>query len=353
MTEPTSAKRDLRNVKVALWGFGNQNKLMSKYLHERNIPIVAVISHHDTGKDYTTVDLHPWGKKLGGTSGVKIVDEPDAKATLLVTQPDICIMCTRSTIEDLQPSLTVCAESKVNVITIAEELLDSRTSSPALTKEINALFRENGVTLTGSGFEDVACCEMTMMLSSMMHRIHALEGFIQYNLDDYGQVLAEVHGVGLTSAQFQKDIAENPQYKFYVYNVNEWFVSALHLTKKGTTERREPIFASKTVWSTCLKREILVGECTGMKVITTTTTKEGITIEVQAIGKCYEPNDFDQSTWGFQGEPSGVKFTMTNVQMAAMTNTATISRILQVIDAPAGYITSDKLQTVPRYEHWT
>jgi hypothetical protein len=61
----------------------------------------------------------------------------------------VCIISTRSTIEDLKPLLTVCAKAHVHVITIAEELLYSWTSSPAITKEMDDLFKANGVSLTG------------------------------------------------------------------------------------------------------------------------------------------------------------------------------------------------------------
>jgi hypothetical protein len=76
----------------------------------------------------------------------------------------------------LQPALTICANAKINAITIVEELLNRWTSSPRVPKEMDALFRSNGVSLTGSGFIDGACCEMALTMSSMMHRMDALEG---------------------------------------------------------------------------------------------------------------------------------------------------------------------------------
>ena len=336
--------------KIVLWGYGNQNKLMAKYLHERKYPVVAVVAHKNIGEDYGMVESD-WGN-IGTQTGVIIISEDEAPTTLETLKADVCIMCTCSTIQDLQPALTVCANAKVNVITIAEELLNSWTSSPKITKEMDALFKSNGVSLTGSGFIDGACCEMALTMSSMMHRMDALEGSLQYNVDDYGKVLAIAHGVGLTKAQFQRDIIQKPQAKSYVYNTNEWFVSAFGLTLLKTTEVREPTFSKNELQSVALKKTIPAGDCTGMKVIATTTTKEGICFVAEQIGKCYDEGDEDFCSWGFLGEPSGVRFTIQSPPTPQMTNTATISRISQIIAAEPGYVTTDRL-AIARYEHFS
>jgi hypothetical protein len=166
----------------------------------------------------------------------------------------------------------------VNVITVAEDALYSWSSSPAVTKEMDALFKANGVSFTGSGFIDGAICEMALTLSSMMQKIEGLEGKLQYNVDDYGKTLANAHGVGLTIAEFDKQIVKKPQAFSYVYNTNEWFVAALGLTLVKTTEVRQPTFSDRELRSKAVDKMIPAGGCTGMKVVATTTTKEGVTI---------------------------------------------------------------------------
>jgi hypothetical protein len=342
---------DARNTKVALWGFGNQNKLNAKYLYERKISVVSVVSRHDIGQDYGMVDSESWGK-LGVKTGVEIISEEDAAVQFAALKPDVCIICTRSTIEDLKPLLTVCAKAHVNVITVAEDVLYSWTSSPAVTKEMDALFKANGVSLTGSGFIDGASCEMALTLSSMMQKIEGLQGTLLYNVDDYGKTLANAHGVGLTKAEFEKQIVKKPQAVSYVYNTNEWFVAALGLTLVKTAEVREPTFSERELRSKAVDKMIPAGDCTGMKVVATTTTKEGVTIVSQQIGKCYEKGDEDFVSWGFKGEPAGVQFQISSPPTVQMTSTATISRITQIIAAVPGYVTSDKLP-IAKYRHYS
>jgi hypothetical protein len=140
--------------------------------------------------------------------------------------------------------------------------------------------------------------------------------------------------------------------KSYVYNANEWFVAALGFTLVKTAEVREPTFSKQELRSASLDKTIPVGDCTGMKVVATTTTKEGVTIVSQQIGNCYEQGDEDFVSWGFKGEPAGVQFQMSNTPTPQMTNTATISRITQIIAAVPGYVTTDKLP-IARYRHFS
>jgi hypothetical protein len=51
---------------------------MAKYLYERKIPVVSVVSHHDIGEDYGMADSEYWGK-IGVETGVEIISEKDAQ----------------------------------------------------------------------------------------------------------------------------------------------------------------------------------------------------------------------------------------------------------------------------------
>ena len=314
---------------------------------------MGVVSHHDVGKDYGLLDYTPW-TSINKKTGVTIVDESAAPAMLASTNANVCIMCTKSTLSDIYPALETCATNKVNVITIAEELLFSAGSSPRQTAQLDALFRTNGVSVTGSGFIDGAVCQMALALSSNMHRITGMEGTLRYDADCNGPVLAAAHGIGLTTKEFDAQIVRNKdQEKSYVYNSNEWFASALGLHVASTKEERKPITATTPVYSKAQNKTIPVGDVIGMKVVATTTTKEKVTIRAEQIGTVYsQKNEKDFTGWKFLGEPAGVSFSIDGPPTSEMTNTATISRIGQILEAEAGYVTTDKLE-IARYRHWS
>mmetsp|Transcript_22150 Transcript_22150/g.32195 ORF Transcript_22150/g.32195 Transcript_22150/m.32195 type:complete len:379 (-) Transcript_22150:656-1792(-) len=355
-------------LRVALYGFGNQNKEMAKLLLERrDVEIVAVISNQsnvgrtlgevlDEGSTEDQLELLHNSTELQ----VKVTRGADAAQILNETRPHVALLSTFSTIVDIEPHLRVCAEAGVNVVTIAEELLFSWTSAPAKTKEMDLLFKQKNVSLIGSGFIDGACCDLTRTMAAMMHRVEKLEGGLQYNVDHYGKVLAIAHGVGLSEEEFFDAGAGGPGVvsasaypKSYVYNSNEWFAAALGLTLVKTEEVRSPTKAKVEVFSEAIGQAIPAGQCTGMAVTATTFTEEGVVIVGKQVGKCYEAGEEDWNAWRFEGgNPSaGIGFSMTAPPTPAMTNTATIGRMWQALEAPTGYVTTDRLPSMAGYDH--
>lgn len=341
-------------TRVALWGYGNQNQLMAKYLCEdKRYRVVSVVSHHHIGKDYAVVESTNWGRIVPltaegttRTTGVIIVSEEDAPAELERTRPDVCILATRTRLAEIAPSLRACAAAWCNVITIAEEMIYSWPSAPELTEEMDALFRQRGVTLTGSGFEDVTWCHFIATASSVMIKINSIRGTTKYNVDEYGAVLAEEHGVGLSEQEFRTKIAgssDDPP-KSFMYNFNEWIVSAMGLKSTRTTEDYKPIISKRAVYSKAMGRAIAPGLVTGMSVTATTETEEGVTIALENLGKCYEDDaEKDYLDYKIEGEPApGAEFEMRNYPSPQMTNTAVLSRIPAVINAPPGYVSTDQ-----------
>jgi hypothetical protein len=130
---------------VALWGFGGMNKIMLGYLQEKGYKVVAVIGHHDIGKDSGEVS----GDNI---NGVKISHPSDADQVLKETRPQVAILATKSFLKDIAAPLRVLGQHKVNVITISEEAFYSWNTEPELTSEIDKIFRDNAVTFTGTGY---------------------------------------------------------------------------------------------------------------------------------------------------------------------------------------------------------
>ncbi len=63
--------------------------------------------------------------------------------------------------------MRILARNKVNVITISEEAYFSWNTAPKLTDEIDQLFKDNGVTLSGTGYQDVYWGYLPCLLSGM------------------------------------------------------------------------------------------------------------------------------------------------------------------------------------------
>ena len=86
---------------------------------------------------------------------------------------------------------------------------------------------------------------------------------------------------------------------------------------------------------------VKAGDATGMSAIVTTTTKEGITIESECIGKVYSKDDYDKNEWTIYGEPD-TTIVVARPATVELTCASIVNRIPDVINSKAGYVTTDK-----------
>lgn len=229
-----------RKVKVAQYGCGKMSKYLMRYVMEKGAELVAAFDMNPQviGEDISTL--------IGcGPVGVAISSAADADSILKETKPDVCIIATRSTMEELKEAFSVCAQNGVNAISTCEESLYPWNSSPDITKEIDALAKKNGCTICGSGYPDLFWGTMVTNLAASSAHITKIKGSSSYNVEDYGIALAQGHGAGLTIDEFEKEIGnynslsseeigalvEKGDYiASYMWNQNGWLCSKLGLT---------------------------------------------------------------------------------------------------------------------------
>ena len=109
-----------------------------------------------------------------------------------------------SLMRDIRDALLVCAKNGVNAITTNEEAIFPMNSSPSLTREVDALAKKTGCTISGSGYQDVFWGNLIATLAGAMHKINTIRGSSSYNVEDYGIALAKAHGTGLNWPTLRK-----------------------------------------------------------------------------------------------------------------------------------------------------
>ncbi|MBP3503067.1 MAG: dihydrodipicolinate reductase [Clostridia bacterium] len=340
-----------RKVKVVQFGTGKMAKYTMRYVYEKGGEVVGA------------VDVNPAviGKDIGeiiesDNKGVKVTALENAEEMLKQVKPDICVIETMSLLKDLEVPFMLCAKLGINAISTCEEAFFPWNSNPNLTKKIDELAKQNGCTITGSGYQDIYWGQLITSIAGSTQKITKIKGSSSYNVEDYGIALANAHGAGLTLDEFDKQVAEVDKISdeernkiiqsgeylpSYMWNTNGWLCEKLGLTVKSQTQVTVPTTNKEDIYSETLGMTVKAGDATGMSAVVTTETEEGITIESECIGKVYSKDDYDKNEWTVYGEPN-TTITVARPSTVELTCGSIVNRIPDVINAEAGYVTTDK-----------
>lgn len=348
----------MNKIKVVQYGCGKMSVYTMRYVLEKGMELVGAV---DIDPNVIGVDV---GDIIGSNPiGVKVVSVKDAEAMLREVKPDICIVTTMSLLEDVKEALLLCAKLGINAITTCEEAFYTANSNPTLTEEIDNLARMNNCTITGSGYQDAFWGNLITTLVSSTHNVTKIKGSSSYNVEDYGIALAKAHGAGLSLEEFEREIAsvdniseeernaiiQKGEYSpSYMWNVNGWLCDKLGLTVISQTQKCVPQTYSTDINSTTLNMTIKKGDATGMSAVVTTTTKEGIVLETECIGKVYGPDDFDSNRWTIFGEPD-TTMVIDRPQTVELTCASVVNRIPEVISSKPGFVPTSKMGEMKYY----
>ena len=345
----------MKKLKVAQIGCGKMSLYTMRYVYEKGGEICCAydVNPAVVGKDISCI--------LGGENrGVIIEDAKNLDSSLKANKPDVAIITTMSLMKDIYPAMLACAKNGVNAISTCEEAFFPANSSPKITAELDRIAKENNCTLTGSGYQDTSWGSLISVLAGTTHKITKIKGKSSYNVEDYGIALAEVHGAGLTLKDFDEKIASVDRISdeernaliqagdyspSYMWTVNGWLCEKLGLTVVNQTQKCIPQTYKTDLNSSTLNMTIKKGDATGMSAVVTTTTKEGIILETECIGKVYGPDEFDQNEWTIEGEPT-TTVVINKPATVEMTCASIVNRLPDVVKAPAGYGPTDRMADI-------
>ena len=339
-------------TKVVQYGAGKMSVYTMRYVYEKGGEIVGAI---DVNPNIIGKDI---GEIMGTENkGIKVVSNQEAEKLIKETKPDIVIVTTMSLISDVEDALMLCAKLGVNAITTCEEAFFPMNSNPTITKKLDETAKQNGCTITGSGYQDIYWGQLISSMAGSTQTIKRIKGSSSYNVEDYGIALAKAHGAGLTLEEFDKQVAsvdrisdeerqamiQKGEYlPSYMWNVNGWLCAKLGLTVISQTQKTVPQTYKEDIESSTLGMTVKAGDATGMSAVVTTETKEGITLETECIGKVYSKEDFDKNEWTIEGEPT-TTLVINRPSTVELTCASVVNRIPDVINAKPGYVPTEEI----------
>lgn len=331
-----------RPVRAVIYGVGEMGSIVTRLLLDRGVEIVGAI-----GRSETKV-----GRDLGIVAGIErplgVTVEANAKA-VLGRDADIAVVCVGSYLETMLPHFMTCLEAGVNVVTIEEETVFPWTSAPEQAEMLDAAAKAHGVTLAASGAQDVFWLNLVTTLMGASHRIERVVGRSVWNVDDYGPEVANHLRIGMPRAEFEDYVAESGWPEFVARQTLEAMVARLGLAVERVTSTVSPIVLDTPIACRALGKDVPPDALIGTVDTTVLTTAEGPKFEFSMEGRIHREGETDSNEWQVFGEP-GLHLRNDRVPTRFITCSTVVNRIPDIIDAPPGLMSLDKLGP-PGYQH--
>lgn len=194
-----------QNVKVILWGIGAMGKGMAEMLlNKKGAEVVGVVGRgQKIGKSmYDFLDVERGNRKdiIIGAYDEMIVEKA----------ADVVLIATDSFTRDTFDKIKYCLENKINVISTAEEMAYPQAQELELSKELDRIAKENGVTVLGTGINPGLIMDLLVVtLTGACIDVDSIKAERINNLSPFGPAVMNGQGVGITVEEFNKRVEED------------------------------------------------------------------------------------------------------------------------------------------------
>ena len=188
-----------RSFNVVQYGVGPIGQLCLKTLLSKpgHINLVGAIDidQDKVGKDVADV--------LGLDTPTGVIISGDAAGVLSKTKPDVVVHTTSSFLARMYDQLILCASHGAHVVSSTEELSYPYERHPEISKELDQVARENGVTLLGTGVNPgYAMDALALMATGVSNEVRSIVINREVDAGFRRLPLHRKVGAGITEAEF-------------------------------------------------------------------------------------------------------------------------------------------------------
>ena len=196
-----------RLVKVAIWGFGAMGSGMARMiLNKKGFDIVGVTDVYDGFVGKSIFEL----LNIKNSLSHDVIVENNIERILNEEKPDIVLLATDSFTKKAFSKIALIAKNKCNVISTAEEMAFPYAKEPELSKEMDRIAKENGVTILGTGVNPGMMMDLlAICISGVMRDVSDMEISRVNSLSPFGPTVMEEQGVGLSLKEFNDKLEKN------------------------------------------------------------------------------------------------------------------------------------------------
>lgn len=334
-------------MKTIQIGCGRIGRTTLRAMIENGFEVVGVVDANEQlhGKDVSEL--------LGLEMAYGVAITGDLDAVLRQHSADVAVITTVSSAEGIFEAAAKCLKSKVNVITSCEDFAYPWDCESGRIKELDAIAKENGVSICGGGTQDVYAA-YARGIASVSHRIDTLTVRVFDNTEDYSEeIVGPAIGVGYTLEKFRKTFMEIPDPpKSYLWTSALNTADALGLTIDQVTQTVAPEIAEEDIQSRSLNRILPKGDVAGSNIAVSVKTKEGPEIIFAGITRAFLPGDtrVGQYFWEINGLPNA-RFAIRDIDTIGHTGSAIVNKIPRLAAARPGVLLYSDLAPVQYIAH--
>ena len=334
----------MRSIRVILYGVGEIGKLAARQMIDKGIDVVAAINRPGpkVGKDLGI--LIGLGRRMG------VIVSDDATAVLSKTRADIVFVATRDEMAPVFPIYVACIKHGLNVITVGSEPSFPWNSQPRMARELDRLAKKHGVTITGSGNQDLFMVHAATLASGACHRIDSIAHRSLTDVSKFGANVARLAYVGKTVGEYRRsrrqERAQEPSvYSFFWRNL----AASLDLTICEAKQTTRPLTSDRKIWCDSLGISVPRGHLIGVVQTLKFKTREKILMRGDYELKLLEPSEREFKKWSFSGQPN-LELEFSDLDTGYTTASQPVNRIPDVINSAPGYVTIENLPML-KYRH--
>ncbi|QIB26514.1 2,4-diaminopentanoate dehydrogenase [Caloranaerobacter azorensis] len=194
----------MENVKIIIWGFGAMGSGMAKMLlKKKGVEIVGICDRNETRVNKSMYEV------LGIERGDRpeVIIRENIEDVITEKCADVVLLATDSFTKNAFDKIKFCLEKKINVISTAEEMAYPMAQSPELSKEMDRIAKENGVTVLGTGINPGFIMDLLVIaLTGACEEVHHIKASRINDLSPFGPAVMTEQGVGTTVEEFNKGV---------------------------------------------------------------------------------------------------------------------------------------------------
>jgi hypothetical protein len=328
----------MRPIRAVVYGVGKVGAAVVRLLREKGVEIVGAFNRAGpkVGRNLAAFANLPEPLNLAIREAVP--------GCLGGVSADIAIVSVYDDMRRMDRIYRECLDARMNVITVGAEASYPWRAEPELTAGLDRLAKEHGVTITGTGNQDMLIVNVPALLTGACRMIRSITHRSVTDVDNYGPEVARVVHVDEApeSVRAAKPESDSPlQHGIYVY-FWENLAADLGLTISCIRESVEPITSAIPLRCEALGKTIQAGRTIGTMQVIDVETQEGIAFRGRNAIRVLKKGESEQKVWLIRGEPN-LTLRFGGLDGNLTTPMQMVARIPDVINAAPGYVTIEQL----------